>query len=251
MTGRATTVPVRVDPKNRNAATVVLDLAPYESAIFVFPIERAPARGPAPISPSGPAATSASAALDLSAGWRVRIGPEAAAETWPVLRSWTDEERTRYFSGVAVYEKHVDVPARMLKAGQQVHLDFGAPKPLPVGGPNARVQAWLEPPIREAAVVTINGTRAGSVWCPPYVLDVTTLLRPGDNTIRVEVANLAINDMAGHALPDYKLLNLRYGTRFDAQDMDQVQPVPSGLFGPIRLVAVPAAGPAPARQGTR
>jgi hypothetical protein len=46
--------------------------------------------------------------------------------------------------------------------------------------------------------------------------------------------------MAGHALPDYKLLNLRYGTRFDPQDMDQVQPVPAGLLGPIRLVAAPA-----------
>ena len=58
--------------------------------------------------------------------------------------------------------------------------------------------------------------------------------------IRIEVANLAINHMAGHALPDYKLLNLRYGTRFEPQDMDKVQPVPAGLFGPIRLVAAPA-----------
>ena len=46
--------------------------------------------------------------------------------------------------------------------------------------------------------------------------------------------------MAGRALPDYKLLNLRYGTRFEPQDMDKVQPVPAGLFGPIRLVAAPA-----------
>jgi hypothetical protein len=46
--------------------------------------------------------------------------------------------------------------------------------------------------------------------------------------------------MAGRALPDYKLLNLRYGARFDPQDMDKVQAVPAGLVGPIRLVAVPA-----------
>jgi hypothetical protein len=171
----------------------------------------------------------------------VRVGPDAAPETWETLRSWTDDERTRYFSGVATYEKAVDVPAAMMKAGRALLLDFGAPKPLPVGGPGARVQAWLEAPVREAVVVFVNGERAGSVWSPPYALDITSRLRAGANTLRLDVANLAINHMAGHALPDYKLLNLRYGTRFDPQDMDQVQPVPSGIFGPIRLVAAPAA----------
>jgi hypothetical protein len=94
-------------------------------------------------------------------------------------------------------------------------------------------------------VVFVNGLRAGSVWCPPYDVDVTALLRPGPNRIRIEVANLAINHMAGRALPDYRLLNLRYGTRFEPQDMDKVQPVPAGLFGPIRLLALAAPPPAP------
>jgi hypothetical protein len=59
------------------------------------------------------------------------------------------------------------------------------------------------------------------------------------------VANTAINHMAGRALPDYKLLNLRYGARFEPQDMDKVQPAPSGLLGPIRFVAEPAAAARP------
>jgi hypothetical protein len=90
--------------------------------------------------------------------------------------------------------------------------------------------------VREAAVVSINGRRAGSVWSPPYSLDVTGRLRQGDNLLRIEVGNLAINHMAARALPDYRLLNLRYGTRFEPQDMDKVQPVPAGLLGPIRLI---------------
>ena len=45
--------------------------------------------------------------------------------------------------------------------------------------------------------------------------------------------------MAGHALPDYRLLNLRYGERFQPQDMDSVQPVPSGLIGRISLTFRP------------
>ena len=65
---------------------------------------------------------------------------------------------------------------------------------------------------------------------------MTKLLRPGGNAIRVEVGNLAINELAGQSLPDYKLLNLRYGVRFEPQDMKNLQPLPSGLLGPIRLI---------------
>src|SRR5438876_10598550 len=102
----------------------------------------------------------------------------------------------------------------------------------------AGMQAWIEGPVREAAVVYVNGRRAGSVWCPPYSLDLTRLLRPGENRLRIVVGNLAINYMAGHRLPDYRLLNLRYGERFQAQDMDKVRPIPSGLLGRIRIIAM-------------
>jgi hypothetical protein len=43
--------------------------------------------------------------------------------------------------------------------------------------------------------------------------------------------------MAGHSLPNYRLLNMRYGERFKPQDMDNLQPVPSGLLGSVRLRA--------------
>jgi hypothetical protein len=84
----------------------------------------------------------------------------------------------------------------------------------------------------------VNGARAGSVWCPPYSIDVKPLVRPGRNSLRIVVGNLAVNYMAGRPLPDYKLLNLRYGVRFEPQDMDKIQPVPAGLLGPIRLLAL-------------
>jgi hypothetical protein len=87
-------------------------------------------------------------------------------------------------------------------------------------------------------VVYVNGQRAGSVWCPPFKVTVTGLLKRGENTIKIQVANTAVNYMAGRALPDYRLLNLRYGTRFEPQDMDKIQPVDSGLLGPIRLIVV-------------
>jgi len=238
LTGNVTPVPVR-SPAGREGATIGLDLAPYESTVVVFPTAAS-----APKRVGGSRVGVTPQPMNISSGWRVRIGPAGTQMEWNTLRSWIDDEATRFFSGIAVYEKQIDLPAAMLRGSQSVMLDFGEPRPIEPGGPRARVQAWIDAPVRDAAVVTINGQRAGSVWCPPYTLDVTTLLRPGSNVIRVEVANLAINAMAGRALPDYKLLNLRYGTRFEPQDMDAVQPVRAGLFGPIRLVVMPAARPA-------
>jgi hypothetical protein len=172
--------------------------------------------------------------MDLNTGWRVSFGEKAV--TMDQLRSWTDEEATRFFSGTATYEKDVTVPDVFLKPGVTARLDFGEGKPVPEQNLRAGMQAWLDAPVRDAAVIYINERRVGSVWCPPYALDVTGFLRPGNNKIRIVVANTALNYMAGRRLPDYRLLNLRYGERFQAQDMDKVQPIPSGLLGPIRLM---------------
>ena len=121
------------------------------------------------------------------------------------------------------------------REGLAVQLDLGEGRPIPQERLTNGMRAWLDPPVREAATVFVNDQRAGSLWAPPYTLTVTHLLRPGANAFRIEVANVAINHMAGRALPDYRLLNLRYGTRFEPQDMDKVKPVPAGLTGPITL----------------
>lgn len=219
-------------PGAGGGTSVALDLEPYGSRVIVF-TRRNLARPPAGT------ATDAPPPVDISTGWRVSFGQGAGGPVMmDKLRSWTDSDETRYFSGTATYEKDVEVPGSMLKEGLSVKLDFGEGKPTQPQQLKAGMQTWLDAPVREAAVVYVNDRRAGSVWCPPYSLDVTGFLRAGTNKIRVVVANLALNHMAGRRLPDYRLLNLRYGERFQAQDMDKVQPIPSGLLGPIRLLAV-------------
>jgi hypothetical protein len=224
LTGAAS--PALVRGRKGEGATVELELPPYGSRVLVFDDDAPAARASVPRPP---------AVLDLSGGWRVQFGPSGREVALDALRSWTDDPQTRFFSGVATYEREITIPDQ---AGLQAWLELGEPRELaPVAG--TRLQAWLEAPVREAAVVSVNGRRAGSVWCPPYALEVTELLRPGRNVLSVAVGNLAINHMAGRALPDYRLLNLRYGTRFEPQDMDKLQPVPSGLMGPVRLVTRP------------
>ena len=77
------------------------------------------------------------------------------------------------------------------------------------------------------------------MWCPPYAIDVTGKLKPGKNKIRIEVANLAINDMTGIKFPnyDYAGLTQKFGNRFKPQNLGLIKPLPSGLLGPVRLVA--------------
>lgn len=229
--------PAKIESGPAGSTTVALDLEPYESRVLVFtkrtlPSTQAPATQASNVSPD-------STTLDLSTDWRVTFGQGGNVVEMDRLRSWTDDEATRYFSGTATYEKEVTVPESMTRRGLKVWLDFGVAKTVQPQTLKAGMQAWLDAPLREAAVVYVNDRRAGSVWCPPYGLDVTGLLRPGVNKLHIVVANLALNYMSGHRLPDYRLLNLRYGERFQAQDMDKVQPVPAGLLGPIRLITKP------------
>jgi hypothetical protein len=98
------------------------------------------------------------------------------------------------------------------------------------------MRAYYDPPVREAALVAINGHAVGALWHPPYALDVSKYLKAGENHIEIRVYNTALN--AWSALPprDYKPLIATYGDRFQMQDLDKVKPVSSGLLGAVRLV---------------
>jgi len=207
----------------------ILNLAPYQSEVVVFVDRLGP---PTPMPNALPFA-----AIDLTHDWKVTFDKTGSNETMASLHSWADDEAEKYYSGTATYERSVDIPEAVAKAGS-VYLDFG------VGTPVQREQlrlagmrTWYDPPLREAAVVYVNGKRAGAVWHPPFALDVAPLLHGGTNELKIVVANTAINELAGRAGPDYRLLNLRYGEKFTPQDMDHLEPLPSGILGPLRLVS--------------
>jgi hypothetical protein len=105
------------------------------------------------------------------------------------LISWTEIPALRHFSGSLAYTAEIDAPG----AGAAV-LDLGE--------------------VREIAEVSVNGQPAGVVWKQPYRVDVSRLLRPGKNTLRVVVTNLWINGILGAPPPDYRKLNEKFGARF-------------------------------------
>lgn len=206
---------------------ITFQLAPYEARILVIGARaaRQQRRQPAPAAP-----------LDLSGGWTLRIPGGGQPRALPELKPWNALEGLEYFSGAAAYEKSFTLNPGEPGPGVEAILDFGEGRPGGDPGRGPGMRALLDAPVRDAAEVWVNGKRAGSLWSPPYRLAITSLLKPGLNQLRVLVANTAINHMAGRPLPDYRLLNSRFGTRFEPQDMEKVQPAPSGLTGPARLV---------------
>ncbi len=221
--------PVRLvaltDPRN-----VVLDLAPYESRLIFF-------SDSATAPPSQPQQRETVRA-DLSQQWKVTFDGLGIAMDMDRLASWSDNPKTKYYSGLATYQKSFELTFTHKQPQTKFLLDFGVGTRLPVPSPPGEhnMKAYLEAPIREAAQVYVNGKLAGVLWRPPFRLDVTSYVREGINELRVVVGNTAINALAGQPLPDYRLLRARYGMLFVPQDMQNLQPLPSGILGPVMLV---------------
>ena len=243
----------RVTPETRATAYqggtgVSFSLPAYGAQFLVF--SGRPAQYPATAT-AGPA-PQARVLIGLSRDWNVTFknaSPEAdpAPRHFATLTDWTADAALKYFSGVATYEKAFTVTADQLASSVNAHsglfLDFGegTVAQIPGGVTGNPFHADFQPPVADAAVVWVNGQRAGAVWCPPYRVDVTKLLKPGLNNLRIQVANRAVNYMADfqrHPLPDYTALIAAYPPkRFDAQDMNVIQTLPSGLLGTVQLTA--------------
>lgn len=226
------TAAANVQKQSSDSTTVALDFEPYQSHIVIFTSKGTGTAASNSVSVNTPAP---SLTMDLSSSWQIAFADRDLV-TFDRLHSWTDNDATRFFSGVATYEKTFDLPPASLNKVNLAILDFGEGTGLDVQPTRNGMQTWIDPPIREAAVIYVNGQKAGSLWCPPYKLDIKSALREGKNDIRILVGNTALNYMAGHSLPDYKLLNLRYGERFQAQDMDKIRPISSGIIGGPKLI---------------
>jgi hypothetical protein len=233
--------PATVTEKSAGATTLHLNLEPYGSTIVTFTKRTLPAPKISPVVADVPPP------VDLSSGWSVRFGKDGGPVAMDTLASWTTLPDENHFSGVATYEKTITVAPEMLKDGLSLSFDFGTATVSPPGSEGAdggpRFRAALNAPVREAAILYLNDERVGSVWCPPYAIDVTGRLKAGENKIRIEAANLAINYMTSIKLPnyDYEGVTRQFGNRFTPQNMSLIEPLPAGLLGPVRLVAAAAA----------
>jgi len=217
----------------QNAAKIDIALQPYESRLIAF-------TGNVSKEEPETAVDAQSKYIDLSTDWKLTFSDLNQTITMAKLHSWSDEEPFKYFSGIVRYAKTIDLPASTMLENSLV-LDFGEGTPvlIPDPLPTPNMRAYLDGPVREAAEVYVDRQRVGVVWHPPYSIDLTRWLKPGKNELTIVVGNTAINSLAGQGLPDYRLLNDRYGERFVPQGMDHLQPLPSGIVGKLRLQVTP------------
>jgi hypothetical protein len=130
------------------------------------------------------------------------------------LEDWTTrpEEGIRHYSGIATYRTRFDLPAA---EGEQL----GGARFLDLGE------------VQVMARVRVNGVDCGVAWTAPWRVDVGDALRPGENSLEIEVANLWPNRMIGDAAAPESAVSRTTYRPYEASD----PLLPSGLLGPVTL----------------
>jgi hypothetical protein len=201
----------------RNGANtqVSVDLAANGSMFVIFR-RPAPRKAPAPKKPPR-----LSQPVSIQGPWTVDFDGGPAGVSFPQLVSWTAHSNgeLKYFAGNARYRTAFQMPAGWRRSGQLAHLDLG--RLWTIG------EAWL------------NGKPLGIAWTSPFVLDATGALKDGENELVVEVTNTWFNRLAGDAkLPAAQRTTRTNVTASGGKPWSQQEPLESGLFGPVRIVAV-------------
>jgi alpha-L-rhamnosidase len=108
-------------------------------------------------------------------------------------------------------------------------------------GPQANPDDWMLDlgKVCESARVKLNGHQLGALWCAPFRETVGEWLKPGKNTLEVEVTNLAANRIADL---DRRKVKWKYfydinvaSKRYRSLDASEWPLFDSGLLGPVTL----------------
>jgi hypothetical protein len=210
----------RVPSFRRTAAgiEVPLNFAAHGSIFVVFR-ERSTA---APLAVTSEKAPGLPAPLALDRDWTIDFASPLGAPARATLAQvgpWTATggAALKSFSGTGTYRKTFTLPAGLRAPGRRIELDLG--------------RLWT------IGEVTLNGTSLGVLWTAPFRVDVTGALRDGDNELAVEVINTWHNRLVGDArLPATARQTRTNITLSQRKAWKDLEPIPSGLFGPVRLV---------------
>jgi hypothetical protein len=151
--------------------------------------------------------------------WTVAFQPGRGAPasiTLDKLISWNEssDKGVKYFAGTGTYTKTIQASPDWFKKDATLWIDLGD--------------------VKNLAIVTVNGKELGTVWHAPYRVDATAALKPGSNEVSVKVINAWVNRIIGDLQPD---ATAKYTfTAWKAYKADSPL-VPSGLLGPVSLIA--------------
>ena len=142
--------------------------------------------------------------------------------------SWTEhsDPGIRNYSGIAIYKIPIEIPGDRIAAGRRAYLQFTG--------------------LGEVGEITLNGCPAGTLWKPPYCIEITDQLRSGANELVIRAANTWANRCLYDAtLPETERLTwsntMRFlypepGKEIHAHLAWRQGAIPSGVIGPVRIV---------------
>jgi hypothetical protein len=148
------------------------------------------------------------AGTELAGSWEVRFPSRTV--TFDALSPWSSHADVdiRHYSGVAVYAKSFTLGE--VKPGMV--LDLGT--------------------VNAIARVRVNGREAGTLWKPPYAVNISAFVRSGSNTVEIEVVDTWHNRLVGDQQPGIT----NRATFITTGSVDARSPLqPSGLLGPVTL----------------
>jgi hypothetical protein len=193
---------------------VPLQFDPYGSIFVVF---RKASSGDQSDGPNFPTWRQTQA---IAGPWHVAFDATWGGPEQPVrfdsLTSWSEHSNPgiKYYSGKAVYSTTFKLDHD--PAGNLLAIELGQVDDVGI------------------ASVKLNGTDLGVVWRPPFRVDVTKAVKPGENKLEVMVVNSWRNRLIGdRELPEGQRL-----TRTNISVTKNWKLESSGLLGPVRVAAV-------------
>lgn len=95
--------------------------------------------------------------------------------------------------------------------------------------------------VRESADVKVNGTQVGKVWSVPFTIAIGEYLKPGVNTLEIDVTNLQANRIAdfertGVEWRIFKDANIASVTNAKEFSFGDWEILPSGLNSEVKLI---------------
>ena len=203
------------EPTDDGRTALPLDLPPRGSLFVVFreaipPSQRGSGTGNS---------TALAPVLELKGPWTVAFDPRRGAPRsveFPELVDWTarPEEGIRFYAGTATYRKSFEGPDSPAKTAGPLYLDLGE--------------------LKNLAEVRLNGTSLGVLWTKPFRAEISKALRAGPNDLEIDIVNLWPNRLIG----DQRLPEDRRTTTTNVTKFKKDSPLlPSGLYGPVRILA--------------
>ncbi|MEE1617676.1 glycosyl hydrolase [Brachybacterium sp. J153] len=188
-----------------------LRLEPYEAVLLVASADRPAAAAPDHLEPG--------TTVPLLGPWTLTHGDrEPAAVQLPLLLPGAEIADREPL----ILETTLTLTAE--QAAGRIVLDLGEGTPLAPTPGAMGYRALLEAPVREIAIVQLDGREQGILWRPPYRLDLTGQLGAGEHTLRLVLHGTTAPASAvdAHAGPMVAAAHAAYGERFQMQQLDRL-----------------------------